>query len=178
MFLSLRNWPSVDAAVRVIIANKIEQIGKSWKWSFLTFYCLIWLLLTEKFVMMISGASQTHIHGLSKVEYYVFLWTFLIIWLTKGYRPKLLPWSPEEINPMMYFSSDEVTDELLDWKNPSGSFLRNVSSKETIITVHGWTDYYNPKVCDTCDGPGRTWMGKAKKMVRSGHPLQKYSFKG
>ena len=81
---------------------------------------------------------------------------------------------------MMYFSSDEVTDELVDWKNPSGSFLGNVSSKETIITVHGWTDYYNPKVCDTCDGPGRTWMGKAKKMVRSGnnYSLRKYAFKG
>ena len=79
---------------------------------------------------------------------------------------------------MMYFSSDEVTDELLDWRNPSGSFFGEVSSKETIITVHGWTDYYNPKVCDTCDGPGRTWMGKAKKMVRSGHPLRKYTFKG
>ena len=61
---------------------------------------------------------------------------------------------------------DYVEDELLDWKTPKIFANSDFAERETIITTHGWTDYYDPDVCETCDTNGKTWMRKAKNAIR------------
>ena len=58
-----------------------------------------------------------------------------------GYRPKLLPWSPEEVNPEFYLTTSEVEDEFLDWRYVTSNNFK--LDKPVMVTVHGLRDEKN-----------------------------------
>ena len=84
----------------------------------------------------------------------------------KKFEPVFPPWEPKKINPEFYFTTDLIQDEYLNWENPDSLFMELFSDKETIITVHGWGDFYDPFLPKNTSEPGKIWMNNAKDAIR------------
>lgn len=84
----------------------------------------------------------------------------------RKFEPAFPPWEPKKIKPEFYFTTDLIEDEYLNWEYPESLFMELFSGKETIITVHGWGDFYDPFLPTNASEPGKIWMNNAKEAIK------------